>query len=55
LGVPDRFVEHASRCRQLEEVGLSAAAIPERVLYEIERRCLTRFYSCPLIQPAKVG
>jgi hypothetical protein len=51
LGVPDRFVEHASRHRQLEEVGLSAASIAERVCREIAGRCLSRSYSCSPIQP----
>ncbi len=30
-GVPDRFVEHAARAEQLEEVGLTPAALAERV------------------------
>jgi 1-deoxy-D-xylulose-5-phosphate synthase len=55
LGVPDRFVEHASRRRQLEEVGLSAASIADRVCREITGRCLSRSYSCSPIQPAKAG
>ena len=55
LGVPDRYVEHASRRRQLEEVGLSAASIAERVCREIAGRCLSRSYSCSPIQPAKAG
>ncbi len=31
VGVPDRFVEHAARAEQLEEVGLTPAAIAGRV------------------------
>ncbi len=31
LGVPDRFIEHASRAEQLEEVGLTPEGIAERV------------------------
>jgi deoxyxylulose-5-phosphate synthase len=32
LGIPDVFLQHASRKQQLEEAGLSPAAVKKRVL-----------------------
>ena len=35
LGVPDRFIEHGSRSELLEDLGLSAAGIAERIAKEL--------------------
>jgi 1-deoxy-D-xylulose-5-phosphate synthase len=54
LGVPDRYVEHASRRRQLEAVGLSAAGIAERVAREVEADARGHFCR-PSLEAALVG
>jgi 1-deoxy-D-xylulose-5-phosphate synthase len=38
LGLPDRFIDHASRTEQLQDVGLTSAAIEERIQHWLARQ-----------------
>ncbi|MGI9320167.1 MAG: transketolase C-terminal domain-containing protein, partial [Thiogranum sp.] len=41
LGIPDRFIEHASRAQQLAECGLDADSIYQRIQRELAGRIAT--------------
>ena len=41
LGIPDRFIEHASRAQQLAECGLDAESIYQRIQRELASRIAT--------------
>jgi 1-deoxy-D-xylulose-5-phosphate synthase len=41
LGIPDRFIEHASREQQLAECGLDADSIYQRIQRELASRIAT--------------
>jgi 1-deoxy-D-xylulose-5-phosphate synthase len=41
LGIPDRFIEHATRAQQLSECGLDSEGISRRVQRELGRRIAT--------------